>query len=119
MTNTKQILFKVARSLISGFLFSGPIMLAFAVALLTSLGYLFYTILVLGAIFGLPWSFILGAGTISLADANSPATHEFFAQIIPGNTEWDAVFGWAMAVVVCSAHINGIVILSIRRRRAR
>jgi len=105
---------QAGRKFLHGLYFSGPFAALFFLAFVSS-GELLAAVLILGAIFGLPWT-VAFVPLIPLADVTNHRMYSFFSSLIPGHSEWDAVMGLAIATIFLGLHINGMLFINRKSR---
>lgn len=101
---------------------AGGCILSMPYAILVALSFggagdLFYPLLGLALLFGLPWSLPIVMLSIYLSDSMN-VTSPFFHALIPGKNEWDGVLGALVFSGFCSLHINGCWLYSRQAKRA-
>ncbi|MFH2088009.1 MAG: hypothetical protein ABIK82_10055 [Pseudomonadota bacterium] len=79
-------------------------------------GDLFYPLLGVALLFGLPWSLPIVLLSIYLSDSMN-VTSPFFHALVPGKNEWDGILGALVFSGFCSLHINGCWIYSRQAKR--
>jgi len=113
MTNKFLLALTVAgKRFLHGFYLSGVFVFLMFLAFSSDTGELFWIVLILGAIVGLPWTTIFFPA-LGLTDQRMDF---FFSSLVPGHTEWDAVLGLAIATVFLGLHINGMLFFRSRPR---
>jgi len=106
MTNELVLLLKMfGKRFLHGFFLSGPFVISLLIAIATNIGELFYIVLIVGAIVGLPWSLMF----LPLLGVTNQRMDAFFMSLVPGHSEWDAVIGLAITTVFLGLHINGML----------
>ena len=104
------LLIPAGKRFLHGFYLSGSFALLLLLASVSNNGELLGLVLILGAIVGLPWT-VMFFPAIPLADVTNQRMYSFFKSLIPGDSEWGAIAGLAIATIFLGLHINGMLFI--------